>query len=57
MPLSPELKEILACPSCKGDLQFHEEQGEIHCLACRLVYAIQDDIPVMLVDEAKPLER
>jgi uncharacterized protein YbaR (Trm112 family) len=55
MPLSPELKEILACPKCKGELQFHEEKGEIHCLACRLVFAIQDDIPVMLVDEAKPL--
>jgi uncharacterized protein YbaR (Trm112 family) len=57
MPLSPELKEILACPKCKGELQFHEEKGEIHCLACRLVFAIQDDIPVMLVDEAKPLPR
>jgi uncharacterized protein len=55
MPLAPELKEILACPKCKGDLEFHEERGEIHCLRCRLVYAIRDDIPVMLVDEAKPL--
>ena len=57
MPLSPELKEILACPKCKGDLEFHEEKQEIHCLACRLVFAIQDDIPVMLIDEARPLVR
>ncbi len=55
MPLAPELKEILACPRCKGELQFHEERGEIHCLRCRVAYAIRDGIPVMLVDEAKPL--
>ncbi len=56
MALAPELKEILACPKCKGDLSFHEEKNEIHCLRCRLVYAIQDGIPVMLVEEARPLE-
>ena len=55
MPLAAELKEILACPKCKGPLEFHEERGEIHCLRCRLAYAIRDDIPVMLIDEAKPL--
>ena len=42
----------LACPRCKGDLEFHEDRGEIHCTRCRLVYAIRDGIPVMLVDEA-----
>jgi uncharacterized protein YbaR (Trm112 family) len=31
-----------------------EEKGEIHCLRCRLVYAIQDGIPVMLISEAQP---
>ena len=55
MPLDAELKEILVCPKCKGDLEFHEEKQEIHCKACKLVYAIKDDIPVMLVEEAKPL--
>lgn len=55
MALSPELREILACPKCKGDLEFHEEKDEIHCKACRLVYEIKDDIPVMLIEEAKPL--
>jgi hypothetical protein len=55
MALAPELKEILACPRCKGDLAFHEEKGEIHCLRCRLVYEIRDGIPVMLVEEARPL--
>ena len=56
MPIAPELKEILACPKCKGELEFREDRQEIVCKACKLVYRIEDDIPVMLVDEAKPLE-
>jgi uncharacterized protein YbaR (Trm112 family) len=55
MPLSPELKEILACPKCKGELAFFEEEREIRCERCRLAYRIEDDIPVMLVEEARPL--
>ncbi len=55
MALHPELKEILVCPKCKGDLEFHEDRNEIHCLACRLVYAIEDDVPVMVIEEARPL--
>lgn len=56
MALSQDLKEILACPRCKGDLEFHEDRGEIHCLRCRLAFRIDDGIPVMLLDEAKPLD-
>ncbi len=55
MALAPELKEILVCPKCKGDLVFHEDRFEIHCLRCRLIYEIKDDIPVMLIEEARPL--
>ena len=55
MAIAPELKEILACPKCKGELEFREDRQEIVCKACQLVYRIEDDIPVMLVDEAKPL--
>ena len=55
MALAPELKQILACPQCKGELDYHEDRDEIHCQRCRLVYAIRDGIPVMLIDEAKPL--
>jgi uncharacterized protein YbaR (Trm112 family) len=55
MPLAPELKEILACPRCKGDLEFHEDEDEIHCVRCKLVFAIRDGIPVMLLDEARSL--
>ncbi len=53
--LPPDLKEILACPKCKGDLEFREAEGEIRCLACRLSYRIEDGIPVMLVEEARPI--
>ncbi len=53
--LPAELKEILACPKCKGELEFREAEGEIRCLACRLVFRIDDGIPVMLLDEARPI--
>jgi uncharacterized protein YbaR (Trm112 family) len=56
MPLAPTLKEILACPNCKQrTLEFHEEASEIHCTRCQLVYPIRDEIPVMLLSEARPL--
>jgi len=54
-PLAPELKEILACPRCKGELEFREAQAEIRCNACRLSFRIDDGIPVMLLDEATPI--
>ena len=56
MPIAQELKEILACPKCKGELEFRDAQNEIVCHHCKLVYRIEDDIPVMLIDEARPLE-
>ncbi|MGH7562358.1 MAG: Trm112 family protein [Gemmatimonadales bacterium] len=55
MALAPELLEILVCPKCKGDLEYRPEEAVLICHACRLVYSIEDDIPVMLIDEAKPL--
>jgi uncharacterized protein YbaR (Trm112 family) len=55
MPLAPELLEILVCPRCKGDLEYRQEPESLVCHACRLVYAVEDGIPVMLIDEAHPL--
>jgi uncharacterized protein YbaR (Trm112 family) len=52
--LSPELLEILVCPKCKNDIQYDEEHAQLICNHCRLKYAIKDDIPVMLIDEAEP---
>lgn len=54
MSLAPELLEILVCPKCKGPLQYRPEESTLVCPACRLAYPIEDDIPVMLIDEARP---
>jgi uncharacterized protein YbaR (Trm112 family) len=53
--LDPQLLEILVCPRCKGDLEYRTDPEELICPACRLRYEVRDGIPVMLVDEAKPL--
>lgn len=55
MPISNELLEILACPKCKGTVHYNDEQTGLICDACKLVYRIEEDIPVMLIDEASPL--
>ena len=56
MALDPLLLEILACPQCKGELEYREADAQLVCHACRLVYRIEDDIPVMLIEEATPLQ-
>jgi uncharacterized protein YbaR (Trm112 family) len=55
MAIHPELLEILACPQCKGDVRLTPAQDGLVCDRCRLVYEIRDDIPIMLIEEAKPL--
>lgn len=56
MAISPELLEILACPKCKGEVKLTEAQDGLRCEACKLLYPIKDDIPVMLIDEALPFD-
>ena len=54
MSLAPDLRAILVCPQCKGPLDYREAPAEtLVCHACRLSYAVEDDIPIMLIDEAK----
>ena len=56
MSLDPELRALLVCPRCKGDLEYRATPTEsLACRACRLVYAVEDDIPVLLIDEATSL--
>lgn len=57
MAINPELLKILACPKCKGDIHLNEAGDGLVCEHCRLIYEIRDDIPIMLIDEAKPLDR
>ena len=53
MAVSKDLLEILVCPVCKASLELLQDENGLRCSPCRLVYPIRDDIPVMLVDEAR----
>ena len=55
MAFDKELLEILVCPKCKGDLGLTSEEDGLNCNACKLEYPIQEGIPIMLIDQAKPL--
>jgi uncharacterized protein YbaR (Trm112 family) len=59
MAVDRELLDILACPNCRGDVEYREAEDEIVCVGtCRYRYPVRDDIPVMLIDEAiKPDQR
>jgi uncharacterized protein len=51
MNLDPALLEIIVCPDCHGELAVVDE--ELVCRSCGLAYPVRDDIPVLLVDEAR----
>jgi len=51
--LKKELLDILACPACKGELTYEEDNQKLTCHQCRLKYRIEDDIPIMLIEEAE----
>jgi uncharacterized protein YbaR (Trm112 family) len=53
MVLSADLLAILVCPACHGDLDYDPAAETLTCQACRLRYRVEDDIPVMLVDQAE----
>ena len=55
MTIDPKLLEILVCPKCRGELEYREDEQALLCHRCRLRYRIEDDIPVMLIDEAEAL--
>jgi uncharacterized protein YbaR (Trm112 family) len=58
MNLSEELLAVIVCPDCHGDLtpvdaEAGDGAGELVCQKCGLAYPVRDDIPVLLVDEAR----
>ena len=53
MAVNPELLKILVCPLCKAPVNLTESGQGLKCSQCRRVYPIRDDIPVMLISEAK----
>ena len=56
MAISKELLDILACPKCKGDIYLNSAADGLICNKCKLLYEIKDDIPIMLIDEAKKID-
>jgi hypothetical protein len=55
MAFDKELLDILVCPKCKGDLGLTSEENGLTCDTCKLEYPIQDNIPIMLIDQANPI--
>ncbi len=55
MNLDPTLLEVLACPACHSELRVDDPAAELVCTnaECGLAYRVEDDIPVMLIDEAR----
>ena len=53
--LNSKLLDILVCPMCKAKLEYDKTNNELICHKCKLAYPIDDDIPVMLIDEARSL--
>ena len=53
MALDPQLLEILACPDDKGPLLYFEDEDALYNPRLKRRYAIKDEIPIMLIDEAE----
>ena len=53
MRIDASLLEILLCPACRAEVRVDEAAEELVCTGCGLAYPVRDDIPVMLVDEAR----
>lgn len=51
--MDKQLLTILVCPVCKGKLDYNAAKKELICRVDRLAFPIKDDIPVMLIDEAR----
>ncbi len=55
--MDKKLLDILACPKCKGDLEYDEKNQKLICRKCKLAYPIKEGIPVMLIDEADKIQQ
>jgi len=56
MAFNKDLQDILVCPKCKGEVHLSGGKEGLVCEACRLVYEIREDIPIMLIEEAKSFD-
>lgn len=55
MPLDKNLQDILACPLCRSKLSYDKEKNILICKADNIYYPVKDDIPILLINEAKDL--
>src|SRR5215469_9554191 len=53
MAISKTLRQILACPKCKSAVEVRESDREIHCRRCLLAFRIEEDVPIMMEDQAR----
>ena len=53
--LDTSFLDILVCPKCHGKLEYREDLEDLRCWSCKVRYRIEDDIPIMLIDEAEPI--
>ncbi|ROR91540.1 MULTISPECIES: Trm112 family protein [Nocardioidaceae] len=53
MNLDPRLLDVVVCPACRSSLAADEAAEELVCAGCGRAYPVRDDIPVLLVDEAR----
>jgi uncharacterized protein YbaR (Trm112 family) len=51
--IDTKLLEILACPACRGDLEYDIKNEKLICTDCGLKYPVKDGIPIMLIEEAE----
>jgi len=56
MEINQDVLELLLCPKCKGNVALDAAHSRIICAHCKLCYEIRDGIPIMLIDEAMPIE-
>jgi uncharacterized protein YbaR (Trm112 family) len=50
--IDPELRAILVCPACRGELE--DQPAGLRCPSCELLYPVVDDIPQLIAEEARP---
>ncbi len=55
MAIHPDLLALVRCPKCRGELTLTAEADGLACAACKLLYPIIDDIPQLLIDDAKSI--
>ena len=55
MAINKELLDILVCPKCKGKIYLNSAGDGLICDKCKLIYEIKDNIPIMLIEEARPV--